>query len=112
MSTASSIVQAWMIALADGHVAADAGGEAAQFRVRAVVADVDDAAVLQVGAIADADEVDVAADHGERPDRHVVAEHHVADDAGRRIDVGARAKGGQAVAEGRRTDDLVSMRAF
>src|SRR5690606_20371724 len=86
--------------VADGHVAADASGEAAELRVRAVVADVHHGAVLDVGAVADADEVDVAADHRERPYRDVVAQHHVADHAGRGVDVRTRAGGGETVGVG------------
>jgi hypothetical protein len=37
--------------VADGHVLADHGGEAAELGVRAIVADVDHAAVLHVGAM-------------------------------------------------------------
>ena len=70
ISTASSIRQACTIALWPMVTSlADDGGEAAEFRVRAVVADVHHAAVLDVGARADADEVDVAAHDGARPDR-------------------------------------------
>src|SRR5690606_11370377 len=46
------------------------------------------------------DEVDVAADHGERPDRDIVAQHHVADHAGGWIDIGALAEGGQTATVG------------
>src|SRR5690606_14642483 len=63
--------------VADGDILADHGGEAAEPGVRAIVADVDDGAVLDVGARADAHEVDVAAHHHPRPQRHVVPQHHV-----------------------------------
>src|SRR3546814_3556136 len=48
----------------------------------------------------DANEIDVAADHGLRPHRHVVAQVHVADQAGVGIDVHARAKRRKDVAVG------------
>lgn len=83
--------------VADGHIAADAGGEAAEFGVRAVMADVDDGAVLDVSARADTDEVHVAADHRRRPDRHVVAQFDIADHDRGGIDVDPFAKGGQMV---------------
>jgi hypothetical protein len=50
------------------------------------------AAVLDVAACADADVVHVAADHGHRPDRDVVAQFDVADHERGRIDVGVRAE--------------------
>src|SRR5690606_12260535 len=78
--------------VADRHVLADHGGEPAQLRVRPVVADVDHGAVLDIAARADADEVDVAADHRLRPHRHVVSQLHVADHAGVGIDVDPRAE--------------------
>ena len=81
--------------MADGHVLADHGGEAAELGVRAIVADMDHGAVLDIGARTDADEVDVAADDGARPDRHVVAQHHVADHGRGGIDVAACAEGRQ-----------------
>lgn len=81
--------------VADGDVAADAGGEAAEFGVRAVVTDVDHGAVLDVGARADADEIDVAAHDRGRPDGHIVAQVHVADDDGGGVDVDAFAQLGQ-----------------
>src|SRR6185312_12478784 len=84
--------------VADGDVLADHRGEAAELRVRAVVAHVDDGAVLDVGARADADEVDVAADHDAGPQGDVVAEHDVADERGGRIDVDALAGGRQHAA--------------
>src|SRR3546814_12648959 len=80
--------------------AADDRAEAAQLRVRAVVADVDHGAVLDVAARTDANEIDVAAGHGLRPHRHVVAQFHVADHAGVGIDVHARAKRRKDVAVG------------
>src|SRR5690606_39284617 len=73
--------------VADGDVLADHGGKAAELGVRAVVADVDDSAVLDVRARADAHEVDVAAHHHPRPQRDVVAEHHVPHNRGHRIHV-------------------------
>src|SRR4249919_4389468 len=76
----------------DGHVLADHGGEAAELGVRAVVADMHHGAVLDVGARAHADEVDVAADDGAGPDRDILAEDHIADHGGGRVDVAALAE--------------------
>ena len=53
-----------------------------------VLHDVEDGAVLNVGAGADADVVDVAADDAERPHAGVFADDHVADDDRGGIDVG------------------------
>src|SRR5690606_29600935 len=75
----------------DGDVLADDRGIAVQPRVRASVADVDDAAVLDVRARTDADVVDVAAHHCAGPDGDVVAQGDVADDDGGRINVDALA---------------------
>jgi hypothetical protein len=83
--------------VADGHVLADAGGEPAQLGVRAVVAHVHDAAVLDIRPRADANEIHVAADHRGRPDRHVVAQHDVADDDRGGVDVDPFAQRGQVV---------------
>ena len=52
-----------------------------------VAHDVEDRAVLNVGARADADVVHVAAHDGERPDAGVFADDYVADDDGGGIDV-------------------------
>ena len=84
----------------DRDVAADHGGEPAELRVRSVVADMHHGAVLQVGARADADEVDVAAEDSAGPDGGVVAEHDIADDGGGGIDVDAFAEDGELVAVG------------
>src|SRR6185295_6577059 len=62
-------------AMPDGHLLGDDGRPLG-------VRDVDGAVVLDVGAGADADEVDVAADGGAVPDGTVVAELHIADDRG------------------------------
>src|SRR4029079_13183073 len=85
--------------VADGDVGADDGGEAAG-RVLAVVGDVVEGAVLDVGAGADADVVHVAAHDGAGPERGVVAQDDVAEhgcgrDHGRRqTGVWARSTGG------------------
>src|SRR5690606_9475656 len=73
--------------VADGDVLADDRGEAAELGVRAVVADVDDGAVLDVAACAGADEVHVAAPDRPRPQRHDVPEHHIAHHSRHRIHV-------------------------
>src|SRR5579884_1272864 len=53
-----------------------------------VAHDVEDRAVLNVGARADANVVDVAAHDNHRPDARVFADDHVSDNDGRGIDVG------------------------
>src|SRR5690606_10008307 len=73
-------------------VLADDRGIAVQPGVRAGMADVDDAAVLDVGARADADVVDVAAHHRAGPDGNVVGQGDIADDDGGRINVDALAE--------------------
>src|SRR5262249_44282245 len=52
-----------------------------------VLHDVEDGAVLNVGARADADVVDVASDDAERPDAGVFTDDHVADNDRSRINV-------------------------
>ena len=67
--------------VADGDVVAE--------DERVLVAhDVEDAAVLNVGASADADVVHVAANHGAGPDAGVFADDHVADDDGGGVNIG------------------------
>jgi hypothetical protein len=61
---------------------------------------VDDRAVLDVGALADADVEDVAADDGAEPDRGVRADVHVADDLRRVLDEGGRVNLRVRAAEG------------
>src|SRR5208282_1310738 len=53
-----------------------------------VAHDVEDAAVLNVGASADTDVVDVATNHGAGPDARVLADNHVADDDGGGVNIG------------------------
>src|SRR5216684_4748971 len=68
-------------AVADGDIVAE--------EQRIFVAhNVEDAAVLDVGASADADVVHVAAHDGAGPDAGVGADHHVADDDGGGVNVG------------------------
>jgi len=86
-------------AMPHGHALADQRGVAALV-VRALVADMDDGAVLHVGARADAHMVHIAPDHRARPHRHVIAQHHVADDGAGGVDVDALAEGGRFVEEG------------
>src|SRR5580704_1750676 len=67
--------------VADGHVVAE--------DERVLVAhDVEDAAVLNVGARADANVVHVAANHGAGPDARIFADDYVADDDGGGVNVG------------------------
>src|SRR5579859_4238355 len=67
--------------VADGHVVAED-----QWVL--VAHDVEYAAVLDVGARADADVVHVAANHGARPDAGVFADDYVADDDGGGVNIG------------------------
>src|SRR6185437_5957294 len=78
--------------VADGDALADQAGKARAVRTR--VGDVHDAAVLDAAACTDADMVDIPAQHRAGPDRHVVAQHHVADHAGGGVDVDALAEAG------------------
>ena len=71
----------------DGHVIADQQREAVGVE-RAGMGDVQHAAVLHAGALADADAVHVAADHGQWPDRAVAADLDVADHHRRVVDEG------------------------
>jgi hypothetical protein len=66
--------------VADGHPVADDDGVA-------VALAVEDAAVLHIGAGADADGIHVAAQDGVHPDRRTLAEDHVAKDLRRDVDV-------------------------
>src|SRR5699024_10652512 len=90
-------------AVADGDVVTDQAGLAAG-RVRAVMGDVDDRAILDVAARADADTMHVAANDGARPHRCIVAQVYVADDGGGRVDVYALAEYGSGALP--RTDVL------
>jgi len=77
--------------VADGHFVADQ--QRVTVRVEGPgVGDVQHATVLHAGAVADPDPVHVAAHHGHRPHRGVLAEHHVAEYHGRGVDEGARAQ--------------------
>lgn len=71
--------------VADGHLVADDQREAVRVE-RAGVGDVQDTAVLHAGACADADTVHVAAHHGQRPHRAVLADLHVAQHYRRTVD--------------------------
>ncbi len=73
--------------VADGHFVADDQREAVRVE-RAGVGDVQYAAVLHAGARANADAVHVAAHHGQRPDRTVFADLHVAQHHRRSVDEG------------------------
>lgn len=59
--------------VAHGDAIADDQGEVWRLRV-------EDAVVLDVGFLADADEVNIAPDGGERPDAGTIADYDVADD--------------------------------
>ena len=89
----------WNPSKTDRDALADDGGVAALVE-GAVVADVDDGAVLDVAARTDPHVVHIPADHRPRPDRDVIAQHHIADDGAGRIDVDAFAEHRQLVEEG------------
>ena len=93
-------------AVADGNVFADNQWRTFGFGRRAA-ADVQHAAVLYVGARADADVVDVAAHDGARPDGYVVRQYDIADDDGGGIQVNAFAQLRQDVAEGAEVHGLL-----
>lgn len=73
--------------VADCYLVADDQREAVRVE-RAGVGNVQHAAVLHAGARADADAVHVAAHHGQRPDRAVFANLHVAQHHRRTVDEG------------------------
>jgi hypothetical protein len=73
----------------DGSVVADGDPVAHEDRILVALA-VEDGAILNVGAGADADGVDIAAQDGVHPDRGALAEHDVADELGGGVDVTAR----------------------
>ena len=79
-------------AVADGHLVTDVG------RVRAPH-HVHDGAVLDVGAGADADLVDVAAHHAVHPDARLRADHHIPDDLGALVHEDRRVELGPLAAE-------------
>ncbi len=69
-------------AVTDGYELADAH--------RQIVGEMDDASVLDVGALADIDEVDVATQDGGGPDAAAGSEPHIADDHGLSSQIGGR----------------------
>ncbi|MNF02184.1 hypothetical protein D3C80_2012970 [compost metagenome] len=80
----------------NGHVIADQQREAVRVE-RAGVGDVQHAAILHAGALANPDTVHVTANHGQRPDRAVRAYFDVADHHRRAVDKGAVAEHGGVV---------------
>lgn len=68
-------------AVADGDLLADHQRETAR-RVGAVMGHVADRAVLDVGLRADLNRVDIATQYGLWPHRHIIAQLHLANDAG------------------------------
>ncbi len=73
--------------VADGHFVADDQREAVRVE-RAGMGDVQHAAILHAGACADTNAVHVAAHHGQRPDRAVFANLHIAQHYRRTVDKG------------------------
>src|SRR3989344_5875162 len=72
--------------MADGDIVADHHRPAARHALVLMRA-VEDAAVLDVGARADADDIHVAAHRAHGPDGRVLADDDIADDGCRRVDV-------------------------
>lgn len=77
-------------AMANGHVLANHRGKPAPARMRAIMADMDDRAILHIAARADADEIDITAHHRKRPDGHILPQHHIANYLRRRIHIHPR----------------------
>jgi hypothetical protein len=75
------------VAAVQGDAVADGDVVAEDQRIF-VAHDVEDRAVLDIGARADANIVDVAPDHRAGPDTGVFADDHVADEDGGGVDVG------------------------
>ena len=75
-------------AVADGGPVADFAG--------VIVGEMDDGAVLNIGVMADLDEVDIAAEHGVVPHAGVGAERDIAHDNGGASEVRALTEGGLA----------------
>ncbi|MCC2640582.1 MAG: hypothetical protein K0S45_995 [Nitrospira sp.] len=63
----------------DGHIVADK-------ERMGIVRDMQHAEILNVGPVADTDQVDVAADHGVKPGAGVLAHDDIPDDDGRVLD--------------------------
>ena len=80
--------------VADGDIAANPGGKAAALGVWAIVTDVYHRAILDIGAVANTDEIDIATHHRERPDGNIVPQHHVTDHGTHRIHENTLAKRG------------------
>src|SRR6185503_18758659 len=80
-------------AMTDGDVGADVQ-RASTGRVRSVVGDVQHGAVLNAGACADLDRVNVAAHDCSGPDRRTVADPHAPADDRAGVDIDARAEHG------------------
>jgi hypothetical protein len=77
------------------HGAVAEGGPVANF-AGVVVGKMDDSAVLDIGVMADLDEVDIAAQHGVEPHAGVIADRNIAHDNGGAGEVNAFAEGGLA----------------
>jgi len=75
--------------VANGDVITDHSRLAARTEP-AVVSDVNDRSILDAGARADADALDVSAHDAHWPDRTVLANFDIADDQGSFIDIGGR----------------------
>jgi hypothetical protein len=86
-------------AAVDGGVVADGAAVSDDHRVEVALA-VEDSTVLDVGASADADTVDVAAEDGVHPDGGLGAELDVADNLGGGVDIAAVGQGGGEAAKG------------
>lgn len=76
-----------------GYVVTNDGG-LAPWAEPAIVSDVDDAAILNAGARSDADALNIATQHAQRPDRTVLADFHIADHHGGIVDESAGVNAG------------------
>lgn len=92
----------------DGHLVADDQRKTVGVE-RPGVGNVQHAAVLHAGARADADAVHVAAHHGQRPDRAVLADLDVADDHRRAVDEGPCSHFRRVLLEGPEGHDSVPL---
>ncbi len=83
--------------VSDGHLVSDLQFGAIG-AVVATMSDVQDAAVLNVGLVADSNDIDVAANHDQRPYRAVIADDDVADNDSGIVDISAFANRRRSIA--------------
>ena len=83
----------------DSDIGADRQWRAGRL-VAGAMADMQHAEILHIGTGTDTDMVDVAADHNAGPDRGVIAEHDVADDSRRGMDIDVLPQAGNDATKG------------